>query len=212
MTNRFQKELALYNSGARYVIGVDEVGRGPLAGPVVAAAVVFAIDVVPADEQNWWQQINDSKKISHSKREILSEQIINNSRHAIGVADVNEIEQLNILQASLLAMRRAVEGLNLELDNAVKNSIILVDGKNIIPNLTARQEAIVKGDSVVHSIAAASIIAKVYRDKLMTDLAEKFPTYGFEKHKGYGTKFHIDAIKQLGLSPIHRASFCGNIV
>ncbi len=212
MTNRFQKEFTLYNSGAKYVIGVDEVGRGPLAGPVVAVAVVFGLDSASADEKSWWHQIADSKKLSETKRKNLNQEIMNNSLYSVGVSSVEEIEQLNILQASLLAMRRAVEGLNLELSGASDHSIILVDGKNTIPNLKSRQEAIVKGDSGVHSIAAASIIAKVYRDKLMTDLANQFPNYGLEMHKGYGTKFHIDAIKQLGLSPIHRASFCGNIV
>lgn len=209
--NRFKTELALYNSGIDYVVGVDEVGRGPLAGPVVAAAVIFKNELT---DNNWWEQINDSKKISVKKREALYNEITANSVHGIGIATVKEIEQLNILQASLLAMHRAVESLILPRveKNKTDKIVLLVDGRNVIPKSSYQQQAIVGGDSKVHSIAAASVVAKVYRDNLMLELATKFPVYGLEKHKGYGTKLHTQAIKKFGLSPIHRASFCSNFI
>ncbi len=206
MIDRFKKESSLYNSGAQLVIGVDEVGRGPLAGPVVAAAVSFKNNL----NEDWWDQITDSKKLSLKKRDYLYEQILKNSSYSFGVASVEEIEQLNILQASLLAMHRAVDDLLKQSNHS--NAFALIDGRNIIPNLAVKQESIVRGDSLVHSIAAASVIAKVYRDKLMQQLSEQFPNYGLEKHKGYGTKFHIEAIRKHGLSVIHRPSFCTNFI
>ncbi len=206
MIDRFKKEISLYKSGAQLVIGVDEVGRGPLAGPVVAAAVSFKNNL----DEDWWEQITDSKKLSLKKRDYLYEQILKNSLYSFGVASVEEIEQLNILQASLLAMHRAVDDLLKQSNHS--NTFVLIDGRNIIPNLPVKQESIVRGDSVVHSIAAASVIAKVYRDNLMQQLAEQFPNYGLEKHKGYGTKFHIEAIRKHGLSIIHRPSFCTNFI
>lgn len=220
MDNRFKKEFSLYNSGAEFVVGVDEVGRGPLAGPVVAAVVVFKkdfaqdFDGLETEKNSWWHQITDSKKLSEKKRFSITEEIKNNSLYSIGIASVEEIEQLNILQASLLAMSRAVEGVvsSVQTNGGENNFVLLVDGRNVIPKLNYKQEAIVKGDSLVHSIAAASIVAKVYRDNLMQELSQEFPEYGLAQHKGYGTKLHIEAIKKFGLSPIHRASFCGNIV
>lgn len=206
MIDRFKIESSLYKSGAQLVIGVDEVGRGPLAGPVVAAAVSFKNNL----DEDWWEQITDSKKLSLKKRDYLYEQILKNSLYSFGVASVEEIEQLNILQASLLAMHRAVDDLLKQSNHS--NTFVLIDGRNIIPNLPVKQESIVRGDSVVHSIAAASVIAKVYRDNLMQQLAEQFPNYGLEKHKGYGTKFHIEAIRKHGLSIIHRPSFCTNFI
>ena len=205
MINRFEYETTLYNRGAGLVIGVDEVGRGPLAGPVVAAAVAF---VKPVSE-SWWEEIKDSKKLSALKREALAESILNNAQTGIGQAEVSEIENLNILQASLLAMKRAVMALGVSLENAH----VVVDGKFLIPELYAKeQQAFVKGDGLVHSIAAASILAKVTRDRLMKVYAQTFPMYGFDAHKGYGTSAHILAIKQHGLSAIHCPSFCGNIL
>ncbi|QQS23425.1 ribonuclease HII [bacterium] len=196
------------------VVGVDEVGRGPLAGPVVAAAVSFVADNFKELEgRSWWNEITDSKRLSEKKREELSEHIKNNSLYSIAVSSVMEIETINILQGSLLAMRRAVEELQKQGRGLVRgSSVLLVDGRNTIPDLEITQEAIVRGDSIIHSIAAASIIAKVHRDNLMKELGQQFPVYGLDRHKGYGTKFHIEAIKAHGLSPIHRASFCGNIV
>lgn len=202
MNNRFEKELELIEQGYR-VLGVDEVGRGPLAGPVVAAAVNFT----EAVDAKWWDQIKDSKKISQPKRELLFSLISEYGDCSVGTASVMEIEKLNILQASLLAMKRAVENFS-----NTSNLYLLVDGKFVIPNLESRQEAIVKGDQLVHTIAASSIIAKVTRDQLMEEYSKEFPQYGFAEHKGYGTARHIEAIKNFGLTPIHRASFCGNIV
>ncbi len=203
MQNRFQKEMELMDGGALCVIGVDEVGRGPLAGPVVAAAVTFSEPI----ESKWWEEIFDSKKLSQAKREYLFSIISEHAECSVGISSVMEIEQLNILQASLLAMKRAVENFS-----GHESSVVLVDGKFIIPDLKAPQEAIVKGDSMVHSIAASSIIAKVVRDRMMDELEIQFPEYGFAQHKGYGTKHHIEAIKKFGLSPMHRPSFCGKIL
>ncbi len=204
MIDRFSIEQSKYADGFKYVIGVDEVGRGPLAGPVVASAVCFESKLF----YPWWDEIFDSKKVSAKKREELAHSISEFSLNSIGVASVEEIEELNILEASFLAMKRAVEKLSIDLSSA----IILVDGKFTIPEFTAEQKAFIKGDSSVHSIAAASIVAKVSRDKLMVNFDQQIPGYGFMKHKGYGTPDHIKAIKKLGLSSIHRPSFCGNIV
>lgn len=205
MNNRFQYETTLYYRGFELVIGVDEVGRGPLAGPVVAAAVAF---VKPISEP-WWEEIKDSKQLSAKKREEIAEFILQHAQTGIGQAEVSEIENSNILQASLQAMKRAVMALGVNLENAH----VVVDGKFLIPELYAKeQQALVKGDGLVHSVAAASILAKVTRDRLMQAYAQTFPVYGFDAHKGYGTSAHILAIKQHGLSAIHRPSFCGNIL
>lgn len=204
MIDRFQQETNLYNHGIKFVIGVDEVGRGPLAGPVVAAAVSFKSPL----EDSLWDEINDSKKVSEKKRNELSKYILENSNSGIGMASVEEIEEYNILQASLLAMKRAVEAVSINLAEAY----IIVDGKFTIPNLHTKQATVINGDGLVHSIAAASIVAKVARDGLMKQYDEQIPGYGFGQNKGYGTSAHCLAIKQLGLSPIHRVSFCGNIV
>lgn len=205
MKQRFEYETALYNRGIDFVIGVDEVGRGPLAGPVVAAAVVFA----GRGQAEWWDRIADSKKLTALKRTELSQQIKSVARYAVGISTVEEIEQLNILQASLLAMKRAVESLSLDLTNAH----VVVDGKFLVPELYAKeQSAVIKGDGQIHTIAAASIVAKVERDRMMTEYGFEFPAYGFDAHKGYGTAAHIRAIKEFGLSPVHRQGFCGNIL
>ena len=173
--------------------GVDEVGRGPLAGPVVSAAVILDFKNIP-------KGINDSKKISKKKRELLSKEITKNSIISIGHASVEEIDKINILQASLLAMKRAVEGLS------IKASIVLVDGI-YCPDIKNECHSIVSGDSKSLSIAAASIVAKVYRDKIMREYGLKYPGYKWEKNSGYGTKEHIEAIQRLGVTPIHRTSF-----
>lgn len=176
------------------VAGVDEVGRGPLAGPVVAGAVVFGHDCRIAG-------LTDSKKLSSGRREQLSNLIIANALAVgIGSAQPEEIDQLNILQASLLAMERAV----LSLDPAPQHA--LVDGA-YCPKLTCTVEAIIKGDSLIPAISAASIIAKVYRDKLMVCFDEQYPGYGFARHKGYATTDHLTALKKLGACEIHRRSF-----
>ncbi len=173
--------------------GVDEVGRGPWAGAVVAAAVILNPLHIPAG-------INDSKKLSAKKREIICAELKKHAQWAIGIASVEEIDQLNILQASLLAMRRAVLAL------PSPPAFALVDG-NRAPDLPCPCETIIKGDSISISIAAASIIAKVTRDNMLTELAREYPQYGFEKHAGYGTKQHQLALAEHGITPEHRRSF-----
>ena len=185
----------LYNFDQNYpnpVAGVDEVGRGCLAGPVVAAAVILK------NPNN--SEINDSKKISKKKREELSLYIRKNSIFSIGEASVQEIDKFNILEASLLAMKRAIQNL------ASQPMSVLVDG-NFKPIEDSNVFTIVKGDTKSISIAAASIVAKVYRDKLMTKFSEIHPEYKFENNSGYGTKEHQNALLKFGVTPIHRRSF-----
>jgi len=184
------------------IAGVDEVGVGPLAGPVVAAAVVFSPKVFASNTNTWWEEMNDSKKLSHKKREELLKVIVEKSESfSIGTASVEEIDKLNILQARLIAMKRAVENLK------KFPSLVLVDGNRMIKNIKAQQKTIVKGDAKVLSIACASIVAKVTRDNLLKNLHEKFPEYGFDVHKGYPTKMHFEKLKQFGPCEIHRKSF-----
>jgi len=179
----------------KIVAGVDEAGRGPLCGPVVAAAVIL-------NPQIPIEGLNDSKKLTEKKREHLAEIIKRSSlAYSIGEASVEEIDQLNILQASLLAMRRAVEKLSVQPDK------VLVDGNHCPPLQVASAEAIIKGDSKVDAIAAASILAKVTRDHGMLLMDKQWPQYGIAKHKGYPIKFHLQALKTHGPSPIHRRSF-----
>ncbi len=174
--------------------GVDEAGRGPLAGPVVAAAVILHPDRSIAG-------LNDSKKLPAKKREILFSQICAEAEaFAIAEASVAEIDTLNILQATLLAMKRAVEAL------AIAPEKIWVDG-TFCPQVRMSSEAVIQGDSLIPAISAASILAKVHRDRLMTEMDAQYPGYGFKQHAGYGTKQHLAALKSLGASPIHRRSF-----
>ncbi|MEM7646339.1 MAG: ribonuclease HII [Pseudomonadota bacterium] len=178
------------------VIGVDEVGRGCLAGPVYAAAVV----VSPGFDTT---ELTDSKKLSEKKREELAEKIHSGCDVALGFATVQEIDEINILWASLLAMKRAVDRLKLE------KAHVLVDGNKKIPKISLPQTTLVKGDLRAAPVAAASIVAKVYRDNLMKELGEKFPGYGLEDHKGYATPIHKEAIASLGPQKFHRSSFAG---
>ena len=176
------------------ICGVDEAGRGPLAGDVYAAAVVFDKDVII-------DGVNDSKKLSEKKREILFDEITSKAvSYSIATASVEEIESMNILNAAMLAMKRAVEGLS------VLPDIALIDG-NKTPDAPCKTFAVVKGDSASFSIAAASILAKVARDRYMAELDRLYPQYQFAKHKGYGTKLHYEMIKKYGISPVHRKSF-----
>jgi ribonuclease HII len=176
------------------IAGVDEAGRGPLAGPVVAAAVIL-------DDLNPIAGLADSKKLTALKREKLFDQIKAKALCcSIAEATVEEIDQLNILQATMLAMRRAVEGLRL------KPNKVLVDG-NRLPVLDILAEAIVKGDSKVQAISAASILAKVHRDRWCDQLHQQYPEYGFDQHKGYGTELHLKALREHGATPWHRQSF-----
>ncbi len=176
------------------VAGVDEVGRGPLAGPVIAAAVIL-------DPECHIRGLMDSKKISEKKRNLLAIEIRNKSlAWALGRAEHDEIDSINILQASLFAMKRAVESL------VIKPEWVLVDGLHC-PDVSCNVEAVIKGDSKIPAISAASIIAKVARDNEMMTLDGQYPGYGFSQHKGYPTKMHIEALKKLGVSVIHRKSF-----
>lgn len=187
------------------IIGVDEAGRGPLAGPVVAAAVRLK------NYSNLLDKINDSKKLSEKKRENLYNIIQENFYVAIGMASVEEIDKINILNATFLAMRRALSNLGQNFD--LSNYKILVDGNFKIRECDLEQYPIVKGDSKSLSIAAASIVAKVTRDRIMRELEGKYPEYLFEKHKGYGTKKHIEMIKEKGkILGVHRESFLGKIL
>lgn len=179
------------------IAGVDEVGRGPLAGPVVACAVVIDRHTLPPPLIS---ALDDSKKLSATKREQMYEILAHTTRYALGQASVEEIDTMNILQAALLAMRRAVDGL------AVRPLAALVDG-NRDPGLDCPTDCIVRGDSRSLSIAAASVIAKVTRDRQMADLARAFPGYGWVTNAGYGSKTHLDALRELGPTPHHRRSF-----
>lgn len=192
-------ENSAYNNGYMSVCGVDEAGRGPLAGPVCAAAVILPKGLI-------LDGVNDSKKLTEKKREALFDVVKENAiSYSIAFASVEEIEELNILNATMLAMKRAVEGLDVSADFAY------IDG-NRLPKLNIPAEYIIKGDARSMSVAAASILAKVSRDRLMLNFADIYPGYGFEKHKGYGTKAHTDAIKEIGPCPIHRMSFLKNIL
>lgn len=183
--------------GHRRLCGVDEVGRGPLAGPVVAAAVVL-------DPENPISGLNDSKKLSAKKRAALEPEIFERALAlGVGLCSPQEIDQLNILQATFVAMRRAVEAIEPLPD------FLLVDGNKEIRGLALPQRTLVKGDSRSAVIAAASIIAKEHRDRLMAGYAEKYPGYGFDAHAGYPTAAHLEAVRTLGPCPIHRATFKG---
>lgn len=188
----FEKEALA--KGYKSVCGVDEAGRGPLAGPVCAAAVILPEGVII-------DGVNDSKKLSEKKRESLFDVIREQAlSYSIAYATVDEIEEINILNATMLAMRRTIDGLDIKADYA------MIDG-NKIPPLDIDAECIVKGDAKSMSIACASILAKVSRDRLLYKYAEEYPMYGFDKHKGYGTKVHREAILKYGPCPYHRKSF-----
>ena len=189
-------ERELLAGGARYIAGVDEVGRGPLAGPVVCAAVIM-----PLDAALLIHGVDDSKKLSAAKREALSE-LIKERALAYAVAEVSQerIDEVNILQATRQGMREALLALKIAPD------AVLTDG-NMTLDIPFFQRSVVHGDALSYSIGAASIIAKVYRDALMDELAVTYPAYGFEKNKGYGTAEHIAAIREVGICPVHRRTF-----
>ena len=194
LTKTAMQQAALRWDIPGLVAGVDEAGRGPLAGPVVAAAVIL-------DDLHPIKGLADSKKLTASRRDALFDEIRAKALCcSIALASVEEIDQLNILQATLLAMRRAVEGLRL------KPIRVLVDG-NRLPVLRIQAEAIVKGDSLVPAISAASILAKVHRDRLCADMDQQYPHYGFARHKGYGTAVHLAALQEHGACEQHRKSF-----
>ena len=196
----FSYEHEANKKGYKFVCGVDEAGRGPLAGPVCAAAVIL-----PDGEQI--EGLNDSKKLSEKKREALYDVIVEKAlAYAVAYGTLEEIEEFNILNATYLAMNRAIEGL------PVKADFALVDGNRVPKDIKIPCETVIKGDAKSASIAAASILAKVTRDRLLLEYDEKYPRYNFKKHKGYGTKEHYEAIEKYGVSEVHRLSFLKNVI
>ncbi len=195
----FSYEIEAHENGYNVVCGVDEAGRGPLAGPVFAAAVILP--------ENYSHEIlNDSKKLSEKKRDLVYDDIVRDALcWSVGIADEKEIDEINILNATFLAMKRAVDGLK------IKPDLAYIDG-NQYPKTGVKEITIVKGDSKCMSVAAASIIAKVSRDRFMLEIAEKYPEYQFSKHKGYGTKLHYEMIEKYGVSPVHRRTFLKKIL
>lgn len=192
-------ERQAYSNGYKIICGVDEAGRGPLCGPVVAGAVILSKDT-------YIEGVNDSKKLTPKKRDLLYDEIINNCiAWSYGISDVDVIEEINILNATRLAMKQAVEGLNVKPDYA------LIDAEKKVP-IDIKYMPIIKGDALSQSIAAASIIAKVTRDRIMEKYDKQYPEYDFLSNKGYGTKKHVEAIKKYGLCPIHRPSFCTHFI
>ena len=201
LTKLKEIEEKIYNSKeVKYICGIDEAGRGPLAGPVVIAAVIMP-------RNSMIEGVNDSKKVSEKKREKLYEEITSSSiAWAVGIIDQNEIDDINILNATKKGLTQALTELEQRPD------IILVDALTKIDTLGIPYESIIKGDAKSYSIAAASIVAKVTRDRIMRQWDEIYPQYGFEKHKGYGTAMHINAIKEYGPCPLHRKSFIKNFI
>ena len=191
-------EKDLYSKGIKRICGIDEAGRGPLAGPVVIAAVIMP-------EDSFIEGVNDSKKVSEKKREKLYDEITGSAiAWGVGIIDQNEIDEINILNATKKGLTLALKEL------AEKPDIILVDALTGIDTLGIPYQSIIKGDAKSYSIAAASIIAKVTRDRIMRQWDEIYPEYGFDKHKGYGTKAHIEAIRNYGICQIHRRTFVKN--
>ena len=190
----FEREFTA--KGKQLIAGIDEAGRGPLAGPVVVASVIMPLD-------NIINGINDSKKVAEKKRELLYQKIIDTAlAYDIEVIDEKTIDEINILNATKMGMQNCIKNLK------IKPDLVLIDAVEIKSDVETL--SIIKGDAKSYSIAAASILAKVYRDNLMREYDKEFPMYGFAKHKGYGTKMHIDAIKQYGICKIHRRSFVKN--
>ena len=200
LTKLKEIEKDLYNKGFKNICGIDEAGRGPLAGPVVIAGVVMPQD-------SMIEGINDSKKVSEKKREKLYDLIIEEAiSYSVAIIGQDVIDDINILNATKQGVTQVVEGLD------IKPDLIIVDALNHINTRGIPYESIVKGDAKCYNIAAASILAKVTRDRIMRQWDELYPQYGFLSHKGYGTAKHISAIKEYGLSPIHRKSFTKNFI
>lgn len=203
-------EKELYQKGVKSICGIDEAGRGPLAGPVVVASVIMP-------EGSMIEGVNDSKKVSEKKREKLYEQIIEEAvAYGVGIIDQNEIDRINILNATKEGLTLCIKELEKDLKEKnreiEKPEIILVDALTKIDTDHIPYQSIIKGDAKSYSIAAASIIAKVTRDRIMRQWDEVYPEYGFAKHKGYGTAMHISAIKQYGICPLHRKTFVKNFI
>ncbi len=199
LTKLKEYETKLYKDGLKYVAGIDEAGRGPLAGPVVVGIAIMK-------PESFIEGVNDSKKVSEKKRELLYEQITNEAIDwAVGIVDQNEIDEINILNATKKALTMAITNLK------IKPERILVDALEHIDTCKIPYTSIIKGDAKIYSISAASIIAKVTRDRIMREYDEIYPQYGFIAHKGYGTAKHMQAIREYGPCPIHRKSFIKNI-
>lgn len=195
-----EKENELRKKGFQYICGIDEAGRGPLAGPVVVASVIMP-------EDSMIEGVNDSKKISEKKREKIYEQILEEAiSYGVAIIGQDEIDEINILNATKKGLTVSLQELS------QKPDLILVDALNGIDTMGIPYDSIIKGDAKCYSIAAASIVAKVTRDRIMREWDKVYPEYGFEKHKGYGTAAHISAIRENGICPIHRRSFTKNFV
>ena len=200
LTKLKEIENDLHSKGMNYICGIDEAGRGPLAGPVVVASVIMP-------KGSMIEGVNDSKKISESKREQLYEKIIDEAiSYGVGIIEQKEIDEINILNATKKGLTTSLKELK------VRPDIILVDALTGIDTLQIPYQSIIKGDAKAYSISAASIIAKVTRDRIMRQWDEIYPQYGFAKHKGYGTAAHIAAIKEYGICPLHRLSFVKNFI
>lgn len=193
-------EKKLYEDGVKYIAGIDEAGRGPLAGPVVIGCVIMT-------PESFIEYVNDSKKVSETKREMLYEKITSEAiAWSTGIVDEKEIDELNILNATKKALTEAIDKLE------VKPDVILVDALDKIDTKGIKYISVIKGDAKIYSISAASIIAKVTRDRIMKEYDEVYPEYGFAGHKGYGTAKHIQAIKEHGICPLHRKTFTKNFL
>ncbi len=193
-------EKKLYEDGVKYIAGIDEAGRGPLAGPVVIGCVIMK-------PESFIEYVNDSKKVSETKREMLYEKITSEAiAWSTGIIDEKEIDELNILNATKKALTEAIDKLE------VKPDVILVDALDKIDTKGIKYISVIKGDAKIYSISAASIIAKVTRDRIMKEYDEVYPQYGFAGHKGYGTAKHIQAIKEYGICPLHRKTFTKNFI
>ena len=200
LKNLKKDEESLYSSKIKYICGIDEAGRGPLAGPVVVGAVILPVDSLV-------EGVNDSKKISEKKRERVFEEIVSTAiSYSTGIVDQRTIDEINILNATKLAVKKAIEGLE------IKPDLILVDALTGIETFGIPYKSIIKGDAKEYSIAAASIIAKVTRDRMMLEWDKVFPEYGFAKHKGYGTASHMQALKENGPCMLHRKTFIKNFI
>ena len=220
--SNFILEKDFAQQGYTHIIGTDEVGRGPLCGPVLACAAMFKDPnfEIPLEKQKQFDLIRDSKKLSEKQREEIFAFISEHFYLGIGLCDHETIDRINILEASFLSMKKAIQELQriMNYESRIKNGnsnsmihdskfIILVDGNKEIPNLSMEQYAVIGGDKIVKSISAASIVAKVTRDRMMEVFHRQYPNYGLDKHKGYGTKVHMEALLKYGPCPIHRKSF-----
>lgn len=210
----FEKEREIASRGEFLVVGVDEAGRGPLCGPVVASAVCYKNPsfAIPLELEKEFSLIRDSKKLSEKQREEMFDFIHEHFYVGVGIVHAETIDRINILEATFLAMRSAISELRriMNQESGImkeRTMYVLVDGNQEIPNLSLKQETAVGGDGIVKSIAAASIIAKVTRDRMIIEYDKQYPQYGLAQHKGYGTKVHMEALRKYGPTPIHRMSF-----